>query len=385
MQRPNQRTVLGLVVLSLAGLGAMAKTQTKSELPPVSDNAALQYWQAFAMLPALDAKQEKLLENWSEAPLDDLAGKLLDQSHASLMFLRRAAKFQKCDWGVDYRDGISMFLPHLAKARVLARIAALDARQAFETNQGDRAREDAFGMLAMAHQVGSDHTMVSMLVGYSIEGMIIDAVAPYLPEVSASYADALAALKTLPPSPRLDEAVLYEKLLAGSIINQLQDAEKHRPGSWRDVWHSMLGPDNPDPLKDIDSLGQLVEVMKKFGPVYDELSQLLALPPKEFDAKYPAFVERTEAAQPIAKMLLPAMQKVVTAQRHSEVRMAMLLAAIAVIEGGPEKLVDIKDPFGDGPFGYRKLDTGFELSSKLVEKDKPVTLAIGQKKNPSSR
>src|SRR5215212_3445743 len=263
MRRPNQRTMLALVFLSVAGLGAIAKTQMRPELPPVSDNAALQYWQAFAMLPALDTSREKLLENWSEAPpLNDASRKLLDQSHASLMFLRRAAKFQKCDWGVDYRDGISMFLPHLAKSRVLARIAALDARQAFEAHQGDRAREDAFGMLALARQVGSDHTMVSMLVGYSIEGMIVDAVAPYLPEVSASYADAVAAFKTLPPSPRLDEAVLCEKRLAGSIINQLQEADKHRPGSWRDVWHSMLGPDNPDPLKDIDSIGQLAEVVE---------------------------------------------------------------------------------------------------------------------------
>jgi hypothetical protein len=215
--------------------------------------------------------------------------------------------------------------------------------------------------------------------------MTIDAVAPYLPEVSASYADAVAAFKTLPPAPRLDEAVLCEKRLHGSIITQLEEAEKHRPGSWRDVWRSMLGPDTPDPLKGIDSLGQLVEVMEKFSPVYDELSQLVALPPKEFDAKYPAFVERTETAQPISKFFLPAVQQMVTAQRHSEVRMAMLLAAIAVIEGGPDKLAGIKDPFGDGPFEYRKLDNGFELSSKLLEKDKPVTLAIGQKKKVSSQ
>jgi hypothetical protein len=54
--------------------------------------------------------------------------------------------------------------------------------------------------------------------------------------------------------------------------------------------------------------------------------------------------------------------------------------AIAVVESGPEKLANIKDPFGNGPFGYRKLDTGFELSSKLLENGKPVTLTVGQKK-----
>jgi hypothetical protein len=385
MRRLIRYTLLAVALSSLVVLASTANTKSTLELPPVSDNAALQYWQAFAMLPALDAKQEKLLETWADAPLDDAAGKLLDQSRASLMFLHRGAKLQWCDWGIDYRDGISMFLPHLAKARVLGRLAALDARRAFETHQGDRAREDAFGMVALAHHVGSDHTLVSTLVCYAIEGMAIDAVTPYLPGVSASYKDAVSAFQSLPPSPRLDEAMLCEKRLAGSIIKQLQDAEKHRRGSWRDVWQSMLGKDNPDPLKDIEDLGQLVEVMDKFMHVYDELSQLMALPAKEFDAKYPAFVERTEAAQPIAKLLLPSVQKIVTAQRRSEARMAMLLAAIAVVEGGPEKLAGINDPFGDGPFGYRKLEPGFELSSKLQENGKPVKLVIGQKKTASTR
>ena len=65
--------------------------------------------------------------------------------------------------------------------------------------------------------------------------------------------------------------------------------------------------------------------------------------------------------------------------RRAEARMAMLLAAISVVEGGPDKLADIRDPFGEGPFEYRKLDAGFELSSKLQQDGKPVTLLIGQK------
>ena len=63
--------------------------------------------------------------------------------------------------------------------------------------------------------------------------------------------------------------------------------------------------------------------------------------------------------------------------------MAMLLAGVAVVESGQEKLADIKDPFGDGPFKYKKLDEGFELTSNLQENGKPVTLAIGVKKKPA--
>jgi hypothetical protein len=68
---------------------------------------------------------------------------------------------------------------------------------------------------------------------------------------------------------------------------------------------------------------------------------------------------------------------VIAAQRRTEVRLAMLMAAIAVAEGGPEKLADIPDPFGDGPFEYRKRDDGFELSSELVYEGQPVKLVIG--------
>jgi hypothetical protein len=301
------------------------------------------------------------------------------------MYLHRGAKLRKCDWGLDYRDGVSMLLPHVAKSRTLARLAALDARRALEAGQSDRARDDAYGMFALARQVGGDHTLVSMLVCYSIENMAIDAVAPYVPQMNASYDQAVKMFQTLTPSPPLSQGVYCEKRLVRTIINQLQQAEARRAGSWREQWQSIAGKDTPESLKKIDSLEKLVQIVEEFQSVYDELAQLTTLPPREFDAQYPAFVDRAEAESPVAKLLLPAMQKVVTAQRRSQARTEMLLAAIAVVEGGPEKLAAIKDPFGDGPFGFRKLEEGFELSSKLQVEGKPVGLVIGQTKSSAAR
>jgi hypothetical protein len=372
-----------LFVLIATTHWASAAAAKPVEFPPVSENAALQYWQAFASLPALDADQEKLLENWAQAPLNEATRELLKQSHASLMFLHRGAKLRECDWGFDYRDGISLHLPHLAKARVLARLAALDARRAFEEGHSDRARDDSLGMVAMARQIGGDHTLVSMLVCYAIEGMTVDLVAPYLPQLGASRSDALRMFETLPPSPTLAHGVMCEKRLAYSIIRQLQEAEQRRPGSWREVWQSMLGPDVANPLKEGDDFDDLIKLLEDFQLVYDELAVLTALPPKEFDAKLPAFAKAAEAANPVAKLLLPAMEKVVAAQRRAEVRMAMLLAGIAVVEGGSEKLSNIKDPFSGAPFQYRGLDTGFELASDLEENGEPVTLMIGRRGAPT--
>ena len=53
---------------------------------------------------------------------------------------------------------------------------------------------------------------------------------------------------------------------------------------------------------------------------------------------------------------------------------------IAVAESGPNKLEEIKDPFGSGPFEYRPLEKGFELKSKLLFEGQPVTLTVGQRK-----
>jgi hypothetical protein len=54
-------------------------------------------------------------------------------------------------------------------------------------------------------------------------------------------------------------------------------------------------------------------------------------------------------------------------------------AAVAVVQGGPDRLKDIHDPFGDGPFEYRALEKGFELKSKLLYHEKTVTLTVGPK------
>jgi hypothetical protein len=374
MSRHVTHALFTLVAFATVTLSSPARGEITVDYPPVSDNAALQYWQAFAMLPALDAEQEKLLEECLTAPLDDATTALLDKSRPSLMFLHRAAKLRNCDWGFDYRDGISLYLPHLAKARTLARIAVLDARRAFEKGPSSAARDDAFGIVALARQVGGDHTLVSMLVCYALENQMIDLVAPQVPKLGADYADAVAMFKTLPPSPRLDHAVMCERRLMASILRQLNEAEARRPGGWREVWQNTTGPDTPESLENIDSLAKLTQLLEDFQSTYDELGQLVMLPHAEFDAKYPEFVERARAANPMAELLLPAMDKVAAAQRKTEVRMAMLLASIAVAEGGPEKLADLKDPFGDGPFTYRELPGGFELSSKLEADGKPVTV-----------
>src|SRR5438128_9269142 len=117
-----------LLVVSVTWRPATVAAQGLEAKSDLAANAAMQYWQAFSQLPTLDNDQEKLLADWSAAPLDAAAQKLIDSSKASLLYLRRGESLARCDWCLDYNDGMGLLLPHLGKSRELARFAALHAR-----------------------------------------------------------------------------------------------------------------------------------------------------------------------------------------------------------------------------------------------------------------
>jgi hypothetical protein len=178
--------------------------------------------------------------------------------------------------------------------------------------------------------------------------------------------------------------VLFEKqIMPVWFIRELKEAEQREPGSWQHVWrevfHQEEGQDR-DFRQAAKTLDQAVKMLEDSLPYWDRLAKLMDLPWKELDAQLPEFFKKTKADNPLAGYLLPAMDKYVVSQRRHQTQMALFKAALAVVGGGPDKLKDIKDPYGDGPFEYKALDKGFELKSKLLSQDKPVTLTVGQRK-----
>ncbi|HEX2473870.1 MAG TPA: hypothetical protein VHK01_03930, partial [Lacipirellulaceae bacterium] len=180
---------------------AFATAQRPAGQSELGSNAALQYWQAFAQMPALNEEQQKILDEWSTVSLNDPAvEKLATEAHKSMMYLHRAARLERCDWGLDYNDGVSLMLPHLAKARDLARLAALHARYEMERGNSRALRDDATGMMALARHVARDPIMICVLVRFLIQDKVVDLVSPYVPQLDAKYADSKAMLESLPPS-----------------------------------------------------------------------------------------------------------------------------------------------------------------------------------------
>jgi hypothetical protein len=370
-----------LLALAFAANSA-ARAQVPDGRTELAANAALQYWQAFSQMPALDKDQEKLLSEYSSVSLNDPAvNKLLDASQTSLMYLHRGAALPSCDWGLDYNDGISMLMPHLVKARDLARLAALDARRAFEHGNWKAGRRDMTSTMVLARHVGRDPVMIGLLVRLGLEGMVVDSVAPYVPDIKASHSQAVAMFEAIPPAVTLEQSIRFEqKWMAGWIVPHLRAEEQRQKGAGLELWRKFLDADAPASLKNVGSLEEVIKLVEDAIPVYDDLARMAALPNDEFNAQYPAFKQMTKANHPAAALLLPTIDQLRAKQQRQQARMAMLLAGIAVAESGPEKLNELKDPFGAGPFEYRALDKGFELKSKLVHEGRPVTLIIGDQK-----
>src|SRR5262245_13141190 len=124
--------ILALVLcLTLLAPRFPVTAQAPDAKPGLGANAAIKYWQACALLPALDKDQEKLLDQWNKVPLDAAAQKLIEKSRNSRVYLQRGAKLPRCDWSLNYEDGIFLLLPHAGKSRALARLVALHARHEF--------------------------------------------------------------------------------------------------------------------------------------------------------------------------------------------------------------------------------------------------------------
>src|SRR5262245_1686725 len=176
------------VFLSLACLlpllsvsrGEDVALDAKSDL---AANAAMQYWQAFSRLPTLDKDEEKLLADWATIPLDAAAQKLIDSSQSSMLYLRRGAALPRCDWCLEYNAAMGLPLPQLWKARDVARFASLHVRKELERGDKKSAQTDARAIMVLGRHARRDPILVSILVGFSLENMAVDVVAPYVPEL----------------------------------------------------------------------------------------------------------------------------------------------------------------------------------------------------------
>jgi hypothetical protein len=352
-------------------------------------NAALKYWQAFATLPKFTDAENKKISECVSTPLDHVTSKMLADAEYSFQMLHRGASLRRCDWGMSYEQGIYARFPHTDAARVLTSLAVLRGRMRFAAGQNAEATSDLLAAMTLGRHISVDGSIITVLVGYQIDNRISETLAQNLPKLDAkSITDLKNRLDALPSFGTMSAALLTceketmewfirtvkgtkdrESLLALLSVISMSEGKDHDPNEVARALLQECGGTSEGVIK----LAQAVL------PSYDSTAKMLDLPSSEF-AKQFQIASTKQAGNPIYKVFFPAIAKVHQSMVRTEVRRALLSAAIAVHLNGPGALKDHPDPASGGPFDYSKFPGGFELRSKSSgQQDKPVSLTVGHR------
>lgn len=343
-------------------------------------NASPLYWQAFAEMPKLDDTEKKLLDSNAAG---DAERALVAKADAALKLFHEASLADFCDWNLDLSKGPSLTLRHLAPMRELAKLALMKARLGDAAAALGREQTDVF---RAGRHVASSPLLVSRLVGLSLEGMAIDAIAPRLPQWPGETRRSVAsAVTNADPAPGIADCVAAEGKSMSAWLSTELDAEKNKGGSF-DVraWLARLlapaGTNTDQVLKEIEQAGSLprdaAEVRRlidDYQTQMNDVARFVALPREQMNKEAAALEQRLRAQAPrniFSALLAPAVIKAREAELKGELRLALFKAALDVQAKGESALPAALAT-------YRKTEHGFELTSKELFSGKPVVLVVG--------
>ena len=112
---------------ALVFLAVLARGEEAFSLPERTENAALHYWKAVALLAEPVAAEEIEALQFIEGDLQDLPPRalqdrpvvqaLLDRDAEAMRALHEGASKPRCNFDLDYEKGPALELPHLAVRR----------------------------------------------------------------------------------------------------------------------------------------------------------------------------------------------------------------------------------------------------------------------------
>ena len=394
---------LPLVAATTLLLAAVATTAAPPASRPAASrpaNAAEYYERAFAKLPDETAGDYLYLISWYEASMEHpRAGATLNRYREVLEAFHWGAAADGCDWGPAVHDGQFTAVARVSPAWVLKSLAQFNARYQFEHGKPAEAFDEMARLLAFARHVGSE----GVLAARGSEARIVEAAAQQVgtmlhatpPEVARTFA---GRLKGLGPSMSWADAVRREAAWAEPNLRAWAklDPEKFvgRDGRFTRLI-SLRYPLDPEAtakreadVREIRALwsdpAKRDAAIAGVRPLWEEVARLLELPPAEYAAAAPAFRAKVES-KPLARLVVPDVDREREKMLADAVYRAMLEAAVAVRVEGPQAVHRFRDPAGEGPFEYVVVEAPrgggqtYELQSKLVRSigRRPVVLRVG--------
>ncbi|MBL7039663.1 MAG: hypothetical protein ISR77_13590 [Pirellulaceae bacterium] len=230
----------------------------------------------------------------------------------------------------------------------------------------------------MARCLGEDQILISLLVQYAIEHMVIDVLTQELTDLDAAHLDALTErLDGLPKGGSLRAAFEFEqRIYVGWARRAVRESEDDAQAvqTLRSIVAESATDENPLPHV---SREQITKWLDGTWSDYSEILKLLDESPDARKEKWGALQQRVRAENPFSAVVLPGLGPCCEVRDKNTAIRALFKAAIVIARDGSKRVPGLRDPFGDGSFGYKETTGGFRLWSQLEFRGKRVELAVG--------
>jgi len=403
-----------LTLLSLLALTACL-VSLRGEAFRTDINPALTYYRALLMAPDAMSEQDRMYlesKKAKEQKLPERFGKIVAESDLQFELVRQAAHATvPCNWGIDLSAGPNVAFPHLGRAKAVCRTAQLRTIWALQHGRQDAAREDFVGAFVLARNLGSDGLLIEAVVQYAIESLEYSTVAQCFGDFSPETLKQLVeGFDAAPAQLTIAGCIPSEKQLGSWLVTKLLELQKAYPSDdaralseFRDSVapaYELVGYTDLWPRVMTASGGTtdgVLKLLRETEPLFERVAKIMALPQPEYETQVKEFsAELHKSMNPFFVTLdlftgwafgrerIPFRSREFKAQAE----LAMIHAAVAYKLRGETGLKSVTDPFGNGPFAYRRfvfkgVDRGFELRSAYAGAEGPFVMIFVEKQGPA--
>jgi hypothetical protein len=412
---------------------------TFEEVAKRTGNAATDYKEAGRLYREARGSEGVAFETqqdvWLEGDLKDLPIKEVEQFFETNKeiwpLLEKAARCDRCDWG--HREGLrkqgfSFTIPEIQDMRDLVRLVATHSRLNLAKGKIDESLHDVRLGLVMAHNTADSPILISALVGFALTGVMLNRIdeivqQPGAPSLYSALTDLPTPYISLRPAFDGERLGAYgtfpgaveciEDLKAGPFSEkQVQDGLKALNGLFGGASKYLVALNIASkhetakkalieagrPKEKVDAMPHfqvaLLHAVLDYDRQLDEMQLNQTLPPWESYRKtpkppapptelYQLMGEPVGPAIPLARFVLPAIQKIARAQIRTDRRIAALrcveaIRLYAAAHDGklPPSLSAIKDmklpvdPLTGTPFEYTVTDKTAVLKGNVPPEEK---------------
>lgn len=303
-------------LLLLCSAFVVAQTRSSSRVD-LGRNAALRYWMAFAAMKdvPVDKQTADLIEHASEgtAPVsEERLGPILDHYAESLAIMHRGTHLPQCDWGIEYELGPATPIYHLAKARTMARINAIQAARLALKHETPEAVEAWLAGLRFGQDIAREASLIGALTAKT--ALVTDLISMRA-LVAAGHVDSTSAQKLTGAVQQLPQygfdwtAALNTEAAVGEIaLRTLKSA--HDPAAQYREWFGQAPPANWQPPTPQEA--------KAFGDAMRQAAAAFALPDTQARPALAAIEARIRSMNAAVAMTMPSLTKALDARGEVE-------------------------------------------------------------------